>query len=135
MISRYITADVTEKVITLLDEFATGQLGNSLSWAHLEKAFGYSRQALSTNQTIKAKFQETKKSLKDSKRKVSNVLENETENKRLRAENAAQKIKLEEYEKRFIRWTINCQKQGINFMRLDAPIGISPKTALRSTDQ
>lgn len=135
MISRYITEDVTEKVVTLLDEFASGQLGSDLSWAHLEKAFGYTRQALSANKIIKEKFTEAKASLKAHKRKVSTSISNEADRDRLKQENDALKERIEEYEKRFIRWIHNCHKRGINPIELDAPMGMSPKTALRSMDR
>lgn len=134
MISRYITEDVTEKVLSLLDEYATGQLGTDLSWARLEKAFGYSRQALSANQTIKNKFKEAKRSLKDHKKGALTVVANAGELEWLRKENIVLKNRIAEYEKRFKRWINNCHKRGINPLDLDAPIGISPKTAYRSRE-
>lgn len=134
MLARYITPKVEEQALTLLDEWATGQLGNELSWAKLEKAFGYSRQALSANKSIKNRFDEAKKSLKILKRETLKKSLNDAELEHLRSENEELKRKINEFEKRFTRWINNCYTKGINPLELDEPIGISPKTTYRARE-
>lgn len=134
MSMRYITAEVEQKIALLLDEWASGQLGTGLSWAGLEKAFGYSRQALSANPRVKAKFKETKQVLKTVKVRISKAGSVDTELEQLRNENMALKARVLEYEKRFLRWINNCHKRAINPLDLDEPIGISPKTASRALE-
>lgn len=134
MSTRYITDEAAQKIVLRLDEWATGQLGTGLSWVSLEKAFGYSRQALSASPLIKTKFNETKQALKTLKARVSKAGSIDDELERLRKENAAFKERIVEYEKRFSRWIHNCHKKGINLIELDNPIGISPKTAKRALD-
>jgi hypothetical protein len=134
MTTRYITDVAEQSIVQLLDEWATGRLGTGLSWANLQKAFGYSRQALSGNPRIKAKFNETKQALKALKTRVQRAGSVEDELERLRQENAELKARVVEYEKRFTRWIHNCYKRAINPLDLDAPMGLSPKTAGRSLD-
>ena len=135
MLKRYITDSLEQQIIALLDEWATGLLGEGLSWANLVKAFGYSRQALSGNPAIKEKFDEAKKALRDRKRTLSKKVSNKDEVEVLREENAALKKRVEEYEKRFTRWMHNCHLKAINPLELDNPMGISFKTAMRSRDR
>lgn len=135
MATRYITDIAAEKIVALLDEWATGQLGTGLSWAGLEKAFGYTRQALSANPLIKSKFNEAKQALRARKRSSSTSLSEEEELQRLRYENEELNRRVKEFEKRFTRWIHNCHLKGLNPLDLDKPMGISPKTAQRSRDR
>mgnify|MGYP005843554007 CR=1 FL=1 len=131
MFKRYITDSLEQQIIALLDEWATGQLGTGLSWANLEKAFGYSRQALSGNPAIKEKFDEAKQALRDRKRMLSKRVSDKEEVEVLRKENTLLKKRVDEYEKRFTRWMHNCHVKGINPLDLDNPMGVSFKTAMR----
>lgn len=134
MVTRYITDEAEQSIVLLLDEWATGRLGTGLSWANLQKAFGYSRQALSGNPRIKAKFKEAKQALKTLKTRVQTAGSVDAELERLRQQNAELKARVAEYEKRFTRWIHNCHKRAINPLDLDAPMGISLKTTVRSLD-
>ncbi|MCS4309280.1 hypothetical protein M2404_003651 [Rheinheimera pacifica] len=135
MTTRYITDTAAEKIVALLDEWATGQLGTGLSWAGLEKAFGYTRQALSANPLIKNKFNEAKQALKQRKRSSSTSLSEDDELQRLRHQNEELNRRVKEFERRFTRWIHNCHMKGVNPLDLDTPMGISPKTALRNRDK
>jgi len=134
MTTRYITDEAEQKIVQLLDEWATGRFGTGLSWANLQKAFGYSRQALSANPRIKTKYKEVKQALKSLKTRVQTAGNVDNELDRLREENDELKARVVEYEKRFTRWIHNCHKRAINPLDLDEPMGISLKTAARSLD-
>lgn len=135
MFTRYISESLEQQIIALLDEWATGELGTALSWAKLEKSFGYSRQALSGNRAIKNKFDEAKAALRNRKKSVAVQNARLDELEALKNENLKLSIQVQEFEKRFMRWMHNCHLKAINPLDLDAPMGVSFKTAMRARDR
>jgi len=119
--NRYITAEAEEEIINFLAEWETGRYGKKLTWSVLEKAFGYSRQALSGN------------SLKKNDNSSSDFLKTENEELKKKLNKANELI--HQYEQKYMRWQINAQLQGLSIMTLNKEIQPSMKEELRKRMQ
>jgi len=131
--NRYITAEAEEEIINFLAEWETGRYGKKLTWSVLEKAFGYSRQALSGNSNIKIKFTNAKESLKKNDNSSSDFLKTENEELKKKLNKANELI--HQYEQKYMRWQINAQLQGLSIMTLNKEIQPSMKEELRKRMQ
>jgi len=121
-------ADV-EYVLKELEAWRAGQRGSRLVWELLEKASGFSRQALSAKTEISEAFAETKLALKGGVKpkppRESDFLENriaslDAEVKRYQALEAV-------WLERFARYAYHCRGEGISVDKLDRPIPVADR--------
>jgi hypothetical protein len=131
--NRYITAEAEQDILNFLTEWETGKYGKKLTWSVLEKAFGYSRQALSGNSNIKVVFNNAKGTLKNSDNTSPDELKKE--NKELKNKLNKANTLIHQYEQKYLRWQINAQLNGLSIMTLNKEVQPSMKEELRKKMQ
>lgn len=135
MMNRYITNDAEEDIVKFLAEWETGRYGKKLTWTILVKSFGYSRQALSGNKTIKEAYNNAKEVLKGACSEIDVLSDIAKENKQLKKALAEAQEIIHLYEQKYIRWQSNCASRGISVDVLNKPIAPSIKEELRKRDK
>ncbi|MEJ1407324.1 MAG: hypothetical protein RPU62_10160 [Candidatus Sedimenticola sp. (ex Thyasira tokunagai)] len=129
--NRYITAEAQTDIIQYLVEWQTGKYGRKLTWSHVSKAFGYSRQALSGNAEIKGAYDDAKEKLRNARSEVDELSSIASENKKLKARvNELERLN-SEYEQKYVRWQINSMELGVTEDQLNKPVAKSLKEHLR----
>jgi hypothetical protein len=133
--SRYITADDESDILKYLKEWESGRYGKKLTWGVLNKAFGFSRQALSGNANVKSGFDDAKAKLKDATTEIDVLTEISKENRKLKKELADANKLIHEYEQKYIRWQVNATAKGISVEALNKVVDPSIKEELRKRTQ
>ncbi len=133
--SRYITADDESDILKYLKEWESGRYGKKLTWGVLNKAFGFSRQALSGNVNVKSGFDDAKAKLKDATTEIDVLTEISKENRKLKKELADANKLIHEYEQKYIRWQVNATAKGISVEALNKAVDPSIKEELRKRTQ
>lgn len=133
--SRYITADDESDILKYLKEWESGRYGKKLTWGGLNKAFGFSRQALSGNANVKKSFNDAKTKLKDATTEIDVLTEISKENRELKKELAVANKLIHEYEQKYIRWQVNATAKGISVEALNKVVDPSIKEELRKRTQ
>lgn len=129
--SRYITAEAESDILKYLSEWKTGRFGKKLTWGILNKAFGYSRQALSGNAAIKAAYDEAKQALSGAANEIDALEDIAKDNKRLKKELIKAKELIHQYEQKYLRWQYHAQAKGLSINSLNQPVPPSIKEELR----
>ncbi len=132
---RYITADDESDILKYLEEWKTGRYGKKLNWGILDKAFGFSRQALSGNKNIYDAYIETKEKLKEANTEIDALSDIAKENKELKTELSKANKKIHEYEQKYIRWQVNAMAKGVSVEALNKAVDPSIKEELRKRAQ
>lgn len=133
--NRYITNEAEADIVTFLEEWETGRYGKKLTWTILVKSFGYSRQALSGNKTIKEAYNKAKGVLKGACSEIDVLADLVKENKKLKKALADAQLVIHQYEQKYIRWQSNCAEKGVSVDQLNKPIIPSIKEELRKRDK
>ena len=115
-------------IVADLDRWALGELGSKLTWAVLEKRFGFSRQSLQTKSEIKAAYDNAKQALsggliKTKEQATKEVKELQVEVDRLKTELEAYKRKEAQWLRRWQQIAFHVRQKGIQMMNVDkAPL-------------
>ena len=115
-------------IVADLDRWALGELGSKLTWAVLEKRFGFSRQSLQTKSEIKAAYDNAKQALsggliKTKEQATKEVKELQVEVDRLKTELEAYKRKEAQWLRRWQQIAFHVRQKGIQMMDVDkAPL-------------
>jgi len=133
--SRYITADDETDILKYLKEWESGRYGKKLTWGVLNKAFGFSRQALSGNANVKDGYDDAKAKLKDATTEIDVLAEISKENRELKKELANANKLIHEYEQKYIRWQVNATAKGVSVEALNKVVDPSIKEELRKRTQ
>ena len=123
---RISDADVVQ-MVRELDKWASGQLGSKLTWAILEKRFGFSRQSLQSKPLIKAAYDQAKSALSGgivrTKEKVvedNGRLSREVD--RLKRALEAWELKDKQWKQRYQRIAFHLRQKGLHLYDLDREI-------------
>jgi hypothetical protein len=126
-----ITTKNEQDICQYLDEWRTGRFGKNLTWGIISKAFVFSRQALSGNKRIKAKYDLAKNALKTATTEI-NILEDiQVEHEQLKSKVAEVEAQNYELLQKYIRWQFNAERMGISILELNTPLPPSYKQAMR----
>ena len=123
--ARRMTDTDIKSIIIDLDRWAAGQLGSKLTWAILEKRFGFSRQSLQAKPEIKAAYDYAKSQLSGGlvKSREVAVKENDEfqrENERLKLEIADYKHRETLWKQRWQRIAFHVRQRGVQVQQVDA---------------
>lgn len=114
--SRYIDEAVEADVLLLLNDWASGMYGSKLTWATLEKASDFTRQALAARPNIYNAYAEAKKAIRGGGA-VSPSKELQAELDRARKKIKQMENEIEQYRNLWVLWTYNAETAGIDLNR------------------
>jgi len=103
-----MSASDIEQVVRELDRWSLGNLGAKLTWAILEKRFGFSRQSLQAKSEIKAAYDHAKQSLSGGL--VKSKEQTSHENKGLVCEIERLRFEVEEFKRKELNWKKRWQR-------------------------
>ncbi|WP_266180801.1 protein kinase [Dyella humicola] len=116
-----------QQIVQELARWGRGELGATLTWEHLEKQFGFSRQTLNQKSSIKAAYKLAKEALQGGL--VRSRQETDDEIKALNQEIARLRLEIEQYKDREKQWKLrwqrvafNIRKAGVQMFQVDRPV-------------
>lgn len=114
-------------IISELDRWALGHLGSKLTWAMLEKRFGFSRQALQAKHEIKAAYDNAKAALSGGLVQTKEQTTKQNEEliclvSRLQKELEHYKAQELLWKQRWQRIAFHVRSKGIQMQDVDKPI-------------
>lgn len=115
-----------KEIVQELERWGRGELGSTLTWEHLEKQFGFSRQTLNQKPSIKAAYQLAKEALLGGLVRTRQDTHDQIESlgqeiARLRLEIEAYKERERQWKLRWQRVAFNIRKTGIQMFQVDRP--------------
>lgn len=121
--SRMSESDI-KNIVRELDRWALGELGSKLTWAMLEKRFGFSRQSLQAKLEIKAAYDNAKEALsggllKSKEQATKEAEQLQVEVARLKAELEAYKRKEELWLRRWQQIAFHVRQKGVQMVSVD----------------
>lgn len=113
-----------KNIVRELDRWALGELGSKLTWAMLEKRFGFSRQSLQAKLEIKAAYDNAKEALsggllKSKEQATKEAEQLQVEVARLKAELEAYKRKEELWLRRWQQIAFHVRQKGVQMVSVD----------------
>ncbi|HBN89300.1 hypothetical protein [Rheinheimera aquimaris] len=126
-----ITAEREKEICDLVVLLASRAANGKVTWAQLEKATGFTRQALSAREQIAETYQcinGTKKTMVSTEQKLD-----ELEAKLAKKEAECRRLSetLAEYDRKYVRWLYNATIANLTVDQLNAPLPESMKTISR----
>ena len=126
-----ITPEREKEICDLIVLLASRATSGKVTWAQLEDATGFTRQALSAREQIAETYQSingTKKTIVTAEQKLeelkAKLAKKEEECKRLSET-------LAEYDQKYVRWLYNATNANLTVDQLNAPLPDSMKTTAR----
>lgn len=125
-------AELTQ-ILDHLNEWIGGRIPGKLSWQHLERFSGFSRQALSGKNEIATLFERVKITQRDGvQRKRPATVDDRIQ--RLRAQVQELRHTLDNYDDRWSRIAYHCSAQNIDLDALQRPLPPLNRGELRVTN-
>lgn len=117
-----IESKLVTQIERWLEQWATGQYGERLTWKKLEVYSGFSRQALSANQAISGAYTEAKVAIRRNftrLRETSGSAEQAQKIDELRSQIADLEAQAKNWAALWERWRYNARQQGWDTSLLD----------------
>lgn len=126
-----ITPEREKEICDLIVLLASRATSGKVTWAQLEDATGFTRQALSARELIAETYQSingTKKTMVTAEQKLEEL---KAKLAKKEAECKSLSETLAEYDQKYVRWLYNATNANLTVDQLNAPIPESMKTTSR----